>query len=445
VTTFYYRMPDGALGKMTASYAGPAAAAARAMAEEAPLPPELEGAELLTAEEYGSAMAVKAAAAAEDAAATLEAELAANRRKYAPTALVVVAASAPQYMRDVAAYVCDGTDDHVQINQAIAEAVSTGVRAVRLSSGTFHVADSVRIPAVQGFTLEGKGWQTVIKNAPASNRYAVVFDGTGDTRIVLRDLTIDGSSRDQTSGGGCVYAPGAVQCWFDHIHFAGFWDTGLYLGPVSGGGFGHNNRVTNCLFDDSMSSGGEGTAIRLASSDENWISDCDVEYCGGATGQASAIYDQAGTNFVQGLNVVNGRPGIPAVRLKDCHRTRLVGCNFDGVPGDNVFVTGSGHSITSSTFSGVGAHATPGTVSAVHLEFAATRNVISGNVFETDPLDGAANSLVREDGDGGTGQNLITSNQFIQKGAPAFGLLTLGGTGSVVAANMGVPDVPAAP
>lgn len=443
MATFFYRMPDGTLGSISSTMAVPdqAARGVTAFAAETTLPPELEGAELLTKAEYDAALAGIKASAEEAASELAEAEEAFNRRKSGgATRIVVAAATAPRHVRDGAAYICDGTDDQVQINAAINEAFLTGVMSVHLSAGTFHLGDSVRIPTGQGLTFSGEGWGTVLKNAPTTNRYAVVFDSSGETRATFRDLKIDGSSLDQSSGGGCVWAPGAVQCRFENIHFAGFWDTGLYLGPMSGGIFGHHNKVTNCLFDGSMHSPGAGTAIHMTSSDENWITDCDVEFCGGATGQAAAVYDQAGTNAIRGLNVVGGRPGIPAVRLKDCHRTRIQGSNFDGVGGDGVFVTGSGHIVSGNVFSAVGVGAPAGTVTGVHLEFAATRNIVSGNVLTTAEANGVSNSLIREDSDGGTGLNVITGNQLIEVGTAAFGLLTLGGNGSVARDNMGVAD-----
>lgn len=408
-----------------------------------PIPGPPAGCTAITQAQYDAAIAAINAQRAVQEALTKTAEDLANRlRQNAPSRLVA-ANDAPATVKQVAAYVCDGTDDQSQINAAIADAIADGALSVTLSTGTFHLGDVVSIPVVQGLSIRGSGWDTVLKVAPASNRYAVVFDGGGDTRVAIRDLTIDGSMLDQTTGGGCIFAPGAVQCLFDNIHFVAFFNYGLHLGPMTGGAFGHNNRVQNCLFDGSMGSPGLGTAIHTTSSDENWIVNCDVEYCGGVLGQASAFYDESGTNFVHNLNVVNGRNGVPAIRLKDCQSTRVTSCNFDGVGGTAVFVTGSGHVVANNTAFGIGIDTgtgtyTAGTGTGVYLEFAATNCVVNGNALASHTVNGAAHSLVREPGDGDAGKNLVTSNQLIVKGTTAFGPLDLHGVGTVAQLNMGV-------
>lgn len=429
--TIYYTCGTGRYGSRELTYP-----------DGDPVPGPPAGCTSITLAEYNAAVAAIEASRATQQALTKTAEDRDNRlRQNAPTRLVA-AADAPATVKQVAAYVCDATDDQAQINQAITDAIADGALSVTLSTGTFHLGDVIAVPEVQGLSLRGSGWDTVLKVAPASNRYAISFSGLGDTRIAVRDLTIDGSMLDQTTGGGGIFAPGAVQCLFQNLHITAFYDFGIHLGPMTGGAFGHNNRIEDVLFDGSMGSPGAGTAIHTTSSDENWIVNCDVEYCGGALGQASAFYDESGTNFVNTLNVVNGRNGVAAVRLKDCHNTRITASNFDGVGGTCVFVTGTGHVIANNTAFGVGIDTGTGVYAAgvrtgIFLEFAAQNNVVNGNVLATHTVDGAAHSLIREPGDGDAGKNLVTSNQLIQKGTAAQPLLDLHGVGTVAQLNMG--------
>lgn len=393
----------------------------------------------LTQEEYDAEVAARAAARAAEDEALRDAEAKRNKKIAGGTTVLVAAADAPDHVREAALFRCDGGDDQVQINQALNEAAADGGGKVTLSSGTFHLNEPIAIPASQGLTLEGDGWGTVLRVAGGVDRYAVHFNGAGDTRVQLRDMTINANGGEQSAGGG-VWAPGAVQCLFENLHVTDFYDTGIYLGPQADGSFGHHNRISNCLFDNTMTSLGDGTAIHMVSSDENFVMGCDFEYLGGETGRAAAVYDQAGTQFVSMCNFVNGRPGLPAIRVQDTSSTKVVSCNFDGVGGDGVFLSASQCVVASNTFFGVGLGSTPGTVTGVHLEFAARYNAITGNTLATAETDGAANSLVREDGDGDAGHNLFHGNVLIENGTTAYGLMTLNGTGSTVRDNTGSSD-----
>lgn len=407
-----------------------------------PAPGAPSGCTVITQAAYEAGIAAIEAQRVIDQAAVRAAEDMTNRLRAGMPERVVAALGAPAYVRDTAAYVCDGTDDQVQINQAINDTVAAGGGTVLLSSGTFFLQDSVAVPVTKVLTIAGQGQgATVLKNAPATNRYAVVFNGADDTRVTIRDLTVDGSMLDQTTGGGCIWAPGAVQCRFLNLHVTAFYEYGISMRPMTGGAFGHTNYVTNCLFDNSMDSPGSGTGLHFTSNDENFITSCDFEFLGGNGGLASGIYDQSGAQFVTACNFVGGRAGKSSVRVQNAHNTRIVSCNFDGVGGDGVFISGSGCVVDSSTFFGVGIIGAPGLAAGVHLEFASTDNVISANVLATHTVNGAAHSLIREDGDGDAGGNLVTGNQLVQKGTAAFGLLAMNGVGSVIRDNVGAGPI----
>jgi hypothetical protein len=438
-TTIYYSCPGGTYGSREATYP---------QGGTPPTPPA--GCTALTKAQYDAGVAAITSAQAAAEAQTRITEDRDNRlSQNAPTRLVA-SATAPAPVKRVASYVCDGTSDDVQINQAITEAIADNALSVTLSTGTFHLGDSINIPVVQGLSIRGCGWDTRLKVAPASNRYAVRFSGAGDTRVAITDMTIDGSMLDQTTGGGCILAPGAVECLFSNLHLTGFFEYGISLRGMTGGAFGHNNRLVGILADGSMASPGAGTAFHSTSSDENWISNTGVNFCGGVQGQASAYLDQSGTNFVQNLNVVNGRCGIPAIRLKDCTNTKIIGANLDGVGGTGIHVTGSGHVIQGCTAFGIGIDTGTGTYTAgsstgVFLEFGAVQNLVTNNVLATHTVDGAAHSLVRCPGDGDATLNLVMGNQLIQKGTAAQGLLDLHGVGNIARSNVGpaglLPDV----
>lgn len=69
-------------------------------------------------------------------------------------AVLVAASDAPQAIKDRAQYLCDGTDDQVQI-QAAHDSFTTGGKVI-LSVGTFNISAAISIDN-DSFTLEGSG------------------------------------------------------------------------------------------------------------------------------------------------------------------------------------------------------------------------------------------------------------------------------------------------
>lgn len=349
---------------------------------------------------------------------------------------IVVAASNSR-ANQRADFTCTGTNDHLVIQQAINLVnAAPGKGTVRLLDGTFSLGATLSIPNGVGLGLVGSGWGTVLKNADATGIYAITFAGPGETRARFTDFTIDGNLANQTAGGG-IWAPGAVESVFQNLHLTACYDTGLYLGPQADTAFGHNNYVSQCLFDNAMDSPGAGRGIHTQSSDENFITACDFQFLGGATAQGAGIYDQAGTQLIVSCNFVNGGNSMPAIRVQDAQATKVFGCNFDGVGGDAVFLAASNCLVSGNTIFGIGAVGTAGAYSGIHLEWAATGNLISGNSIASAEAAGAARSLIREESIGDSGSNSFIGNVLITKGALAVGALDLNAPNSLVRANMG--------
>lgn len=350
---------------------------------------------------------------------------------------LVVAAANSRSSRD-ADLVCTGTNDHLVLQAAVNLVnAAPGKGTIKLLDGTFNLGATLSIPNGVGLRLVGSGWGTVLKNNAATNQYAITFAGPGETRAHFADFTIDGNLAGQTTGGGGIWAPGAVECVFDHIHFTACYGSGLYLGPQADTAFGHNNHVNRCLFDNAMTSPGAGRGIHTTSNDENFIVACDFQFLGGATAQGAGIYDQAGTQTILGCNFVGGGNSMPAVRIQDCSATKVVACNFDGVGGDGVFLAASNCVISDNTIFGVGAIGTAGAYSGIHTEWAATNNLIANNSIASADTNGAARSLIREESLGGSGNNHIVGNTLITKGTLAVAALDLNAPGTLVRSNKG--------
>jgi len=128
-------------------------------------------------------------------------------RKTKGTATMLVAASdAPSDIKRIADYRCSGTDDHVQINEAI-QALPASGGIVHLSVGDFDIGSVSGASNYYGIliddsntTLEGSGWGTrLILNDDAGDNTGVVrVSGDGIGHITIRDLYINGNSSNQT-------------------------------------------------------------------------------------------------------------------------------------------------------------------------------------------------------------------------------------------------------
>ena len=354
-----------------------------------------------------------------------------------------------------AQFTCDGTNDEVTIQAAI-DLAASGARdgRVRLLDGTFNLSATLEIPDGEGLGFTGSGWGTVLRLANGTDDFAITFSGD-ETQARFADFTIDGNLAGQTTGPtGGIWAPGAVDCVFEHINFTSCGSSGLFLGPITGGAFGHGNRVTQCLFDNATASTLEGVGIYLDSNDENSITSCDFRSLGGSGPVQGMIHDSAGAQAILGCNFTGGANGRSAVRVQSAAATKIIGCNFDGVGGDAVFLAATDCVVKGNTIFGVGDTGTAGTYSGIHLGSGATGNLIADNSVASSPTNGAARSLIREESAGGSGDNSVIGNMLLTEGTLSVGALDLNAPGTLVRSNFGagtdgdpvldISDIPAA-
>ncbi|HSD56407.1 MAG TPA: glycosyl hydrolase family 28-related protein [Candidatus Saccharimonadales bacterium] len=339
--------------------------------------------------------------------------------------------------------VFDGTTNDAAALQAAIDAARSSGKILMLPTGTAIVGTPLSINGP--ITIVGSGREsTILKASIALNDYVVKFTGgTAGVGIVgayFADFAIDGNSANQTAGGA-ILADGAVQCTFERLHCYSVYNWGLKLGPITGGAFGHHNRVVNCLFDNSDGSAGFGGGVWTTSSDENWFIGTDFEFLGGSSNPVGTtpvmFYDQSGLQHIISSNFVRGAHNCIGVRVQNCLKTKIIGCTFDGVPGDNVFLVANKCVVSGNVFTQPG---DGGSVAAsgIHLEFNTHFNVITGNVLETSDGAGETRSLIREESTGGGGDNLISDNSVTWGGvAPTVSLIESQGTNTIVRNNIG--------
>lgn len=345
------------------------------------------------------------------------------------------------YATDYGATFDGVTDDAANIQDAIDAAVAIG-KPLFLAPGTAIIGTPLSI--AEPVTILGSGRETtILAAANGLNDYVIKFTGgapgVGIVGAHFADFAIDGNSANQTAGGA-VLANGAVQCSFERVHFWSVYNWGLVLGPIPGGAFGHHNRIISCLFDNSGGSAGFGGGAWITSSDENWFVASDFEFLGGSTPPVGSnpvmLWDQAGLQTIMGCCFVSGSNTCIAIRVQDVEGTKITNSTFDGIGGDSIFMVANKCIVSNNLFTGIGdSGSTPS--SGVHLEFNTHYNIVSGNSFETSTIVGKTRSMIREEGTGGSGDNIIEGNGMSLNAAVTVANLETGGTNTILRNNIG--------
>jgi hypothetical protein len=203
--------------------------------------------------------------------------------------------------------------------------------------------------------------------------------------VTIRDLYLNCNGASQSTGGGGIYARGAIWCVFDHLWIETPWGEGIRFYQDGTGNYGHHNTIQNCLFRDGRNSaGGAGLAVKVQSSDENLFTGCTFQDCGNTSAPSNGqIYDTgAGLSTYSGCHFVGGASGVPFVN-SDSSPGRLLftGCQFDSPNGGDMLVLrGPGHVVTGCQFVNVGNGLSSGQASGVHL-YGSTGSVVEACSF----------------------------------------------------------------
>ncbi len=315
-------------------------------------------------------------------------------------------------VRDYGAVGGNVGDDSDAFVLAVAEAEETGF-PVYVPKGVYPFSSTVEL--TKTITFLGDGEESVLKSGDGLDDY--IFTGnpeSEDVRYRFSNLKIDGNVAGQEDGGGIIIN-GAVEGKYENLHFINCYNWGLVLAGFETLAFGHHNRVLNCLFDSTFVNPGLGGGIWMTSCDENLIIGSNFQYLGGSgTATPAMIKDNSGLQLIQNCVFVGSRGGTTNVRgiwLDSGDRSNVIGCVFDGVGGDNMFIKGVMHIVANCRFTFPGDQGT-GYNSGIHMEFGASRNTIVGCQF--DAADAGANgtrSYIRES-DGDPGNNTIIGCVF---------------------------------
>jgi len=118
---------------------------------------------------------------------------------------VVAASDAPDDVKRIADYICDGAADNVQIQAAVDALLAAGGK-VLLAAGTFNVIDGIELP--NRSTLSGVGYATIIDGAGLAVDEPIVTNDDyvgGNSHIAVENLSLNNCAATSTQKGALFF------------------------------------------------------------------------------------------------------------------------------------------------------------------------------------------------------------------------------------------------
>lgn len=193
-------------------------------------------------------------------------EILAQATGYGNGVPTVVVAASDSLNKASADYICDGTDDDVEINAALNRIDVVG-GVCFLMEGAFKISSPI-VLATPGLELRGSGWHSVINagtNCVASSGYILAgSSGVGVKGIRIVDLTIRGNQTVYTSANNNgIWVDNACQFRIDHVRVMDCKANGIYIDEPEGGPSDDWQEVSVVWIGNSLmrSNGGDGLYI----------------------------------------------------------------------------------------------------------------------------------------------------------------------------------------
>lgn len=278
-------------------------------------------------------------------------------------------------------YVCDGTDDQVEINTAINDLPSIG-GSIYLREGTYVLSGDIII-SKSNVALVGAGASTVIKIRDSHNVNINMIYASGQSKLLIRDLCIDGNKANQswvTMNG--IYFTSVEDSKIVNCQVENLKSNGICLLSSSD----YNAIINNTCRDNDWFYG-----IQLESSSHNTIrgNTCERNYYTGIYVRSSnnnsiignicqenedfhGIYlSSSNDNTVNGnICRMNGDKGIDVVGSNNAITSNIVKDNYNG----GICLHGS-----NSDYNTINGNNIQGELGHIHLMSGADNNTISGN------------------------------------------------------------------
>lgn len=286
-------------------------------------------------------------------------------------------------------YLCDGTDDHVEIQQAVDDAATFG-GLVLILEGEYHFDDKVTVAYgpwgatlwPQSVAIAGMGTGTMLIADSAIDSFFDISDAgpcrVSDLYLLGMDLAANGI--DATGAGAFSGFPEAPV--IDGVYFSRC-TVGLRM-------YGQYFAVRGCFFDDNgtgiLNEGasdctingcvilGNGVGIRFAQfSNDNQIVGCAV-----VSNQTNGLVIEADAegNLIVGCDLTASPPHLITGQF-----TKIANCDFDSGGHGLELIDANDCTIVTNTFTG---SAFPdNTYDHINISGDSNRNLITANLFRT--------------------------------------------------------------
>jgi len=336
------------------------------------------------------------------------------------TATFVVAASDSMVQdKAMADYVCDGVNDHVEIQAALDALPATGGE-VKLLDGTYRIEVSLVLDSYQ--TLRGCGRSTILTTTTAGWFDIITATGGSGTEkvgILIADLCIDCDAGGVATNSGIflTYVDYSVvsHCWLLDSGSAGIW-------------------IAHCDFnviDENIGQGNYNEAIYLERSNNNVIQD---NVCQGNDDDGIYVDNHSLNNIISGNTCQgNGKRGIYVSLLSNNNLVSSNCCQGNNRAG--IQIETSNDNLIADNICTENSQGSTNTYDDIYLLDDANHNNIQGNTcragsLANKPAYGINISAATCDG------NLVTNNDLYNDG---FGTAPFNdaGTGTVKKGNRG--------
>ena len=252
---------------------------------------------------------------------------------------VVAANDSSALSKQQADYVCDGTDDQVEIQAAI-DALPDGGGKVVLMEGIYNITSAIDLAGTKKVSLEGVGSSTIINNQNTLSGHAIsAINGAtpGNVRyaVNIRNLLVKGNA---SSGDGIHL----VYCDCHHIEnikVISHGRYGIYLGNNAGTGMEADPTISGCYI-----LGNNDIGLYIVDNHDLLISHTHIE------GNAKQGIKYTGRSFDLTLTGCNVEDNLEEQIIIDTTggAVKITGNSIEGYPGKNniVILNGNGISIT---------------------------------------------------------------------------------------------------
>ncbi len=357
---------------------------------------------------------------------------------------VVAASNTPNgSQRADTGYVCDGTADQVEIQNAI-DALGTTGGVVYLLEGTYNISGSINLnttaPNDSGKAIIGTGAGTVLNLIAGTANY--IFFASGVNRILISQLmcTKTGIYNCQWA----IYFTSVTYSKIDKVWVKNMRQTS------SGGGIYLETSSYNTLYGNVLDTNDYGIRL-ITSSAYNTVSGNTVIQ--GYYGSGISLVNSSINNTVSGNTIQGSGTGIS-----------ISNANINTISGNNVYSSGSCMDVTTASFNAISGNSLTGAGQGpdadgygIILQTSSNNNAISGNTIQENGAPGIrvysssnniilGNKLHKNGYTNGTAcsisietnsaNNLISSNDITDTGGTGYAIrVYAGGSNNYLTGN----------